>query len=68
MNLLKIKNICYSETFLMRKSVFFIGFVVLVLIFRLLDTAAPLETFRCASLWKRFALDLTSTLSITKRL
>ena len=34
MDLLKIKNKCYSETFLMRKSLIFIYFLMVVLILR----------------------------------
>jgi hypothetical protein len=38
MNLLKIENICYSETFFMRKNTFFIHFVIVILIFKALNS------------------------------
>lgn len=38
MNLLKIENICYSETFFMRKNTFFIHFIIVILIFKALIT------------------------------
>jgi hypothetical protein len=38
MNLLKIENICYSKTFFMRKNTFFIHFVIVILIFKVLIT------------------------------
>ncbi len=36
MDLLKIENICYSETFFLRKNAFFIDFIIVILTFKVL--------------------------------
>ena len=63
MNLLKIENICYSETFFMRKNTFFIHFVIVILIFKALNSNSILLVYKKRDRYKTTSLHKQKTIT-----